>query len=379
MLWQTKIISSGFEKIEIAGLSTRIILSSSGSFITYIKLPGGTSFRLGSAFDPKYPKDVNSSSNTNTIAAKLGCGIGVLDLNTIFLHTGILSQDIYYVLGGVNLFYQKGDSVFYQNVLKRKPVPRGSLWYGQPLYFFMQDTSGHFSIDSLAPDSEESFLPNLNIAVSGRPVLLDGTKLDLYTPLTNNGLSPAEYFFLEDGRDARHLVKLPHVKDKEGEKHFLGMEYFSQKPEQLLRARQGLASTIPYKEGLFNKDDLESGLYACYPDSRRWELDLKHSKIYFPYGLDKNIYSHNVLAVDWSGNAYLLQFHGKSGQEGVTIEQLQNKLQDLKIRSAIVTSNGLDVFVYDARHNKYFSCSRKLDDVLAQKDRPAQHLLIVHE
>ncbi|GBR75979.1 hypothetical protein NO2_0599 [Candidatus Termititenax persephonae] len=377
---QAKTIGFGFEKTKTNDLAAEI-LSNTIPFITSLKLPAGTGFRLGSVFDPNYPKNVNSSSGTNTMAAELGRGIRITDLNTISKLTGLNPQKINYVLGGTNLFWQKVDTVFYRNDWQGKNIPSESLWYDQPLCFFRQDTSGHFNMDILKPCSGKIDFPSdLNIAVSGRPLLLGGVKLDLYTPLTNNGLSPAEYFFLEDGRDARHLVKLPQVKDKEREKHFLGMEYFSQNPEQLAAARLGLPVIIPYKKDLFNIKNLYCGLRKCYPEhSRRWEVDEKRAEVHFPDGLDKNKYPHNVLAVDKNDNAYLMQFHGKPGQEGLTIEELQNYLLDFKMHSAIVTSNGLDVFVYDVRRNKYFSRSRGLADVLARRDRLAQHLLFVYE
>jgi hypothetical protein len=361
MLLQTKIISFGFAEAEKDGLSSQRLPHTEPP-ITLLKLNAGSGFRLGSAVDPQYPRDVNSASGTNIAAAELGHGIPVTDLNAIFKYTGIVPPKIHYVLGGTNLFWQKADAVYYQNKFYRKPISFESRWHSQPLYFFSQDSSGQFGINLFKPYlGKPSFPPDLNIAVSGRPVLLNGKKLDLYNPLASNGLSPAEYFFLEDDRDARHLVKLPIIKDKEGEKHFLGMEYFKENPEQLIAARQSLPITISYKDKmeLFDAEEIKLGLLSCYPAvPQRWQLDTKRAEIYFPSGLDKNKYPHNVLAVDGQNNAYFIQFHGLSGRQGVTIEELQSNLLDLKldIQAALITSNGLDVFLYDVRNRLYFSC-----------------------
>ncbi|MDR1323171.1 MAG: hypothetical protein LBK68_01910 [Candidatus Margulisbacteria bacterium] len=379
MLLQTKIIS-GFSNVMEAGLWSKKY-TFNGVDITVLQLEPQKGFWLGSAIDPKFPQDVNSFNDTNTIAARIGHGIRVTDLSAISEYTNIVPLKILYVLGGTNLFFQKADVVFYQNKYYHKPIDPNSRWYNLPLCFFWQDRSGHFGINLLKPHSGKiNFSSDLNIAASGRPVLLNGVKLDLYQPLTSNGFSPAEYFFLEDSRDARHLVKLPKVKDnsKERNKYFLGMEDFGENSELLIAAREGLPITIPYKKESFNTEDLYDGLQQCY-SSERWQLDTERAEVHFPHGLDKNKYPHNVLAVDWSNNACLIQFHSKSGQEGVTIEELQDYLVKLNIKSAIVTSNGLDVFVYDVQRNKYFSHSRDLNNVLAKKDRPAQHLLFIYE
>jgi hypothetical protein len=387
MLLQTKIINGFFSTAETGLCSKTYLLN--GLDITMIQLAPRTGFWLGSVVDPQYTGiqdrlDLARGTNKALLNYLNNYGIRLTDLDAIQINTDVESAKIRYVFGGTNLFWQNADAVFYQNKYDRKTLSPQSPWYGKPLYYFTQDKSGDFNLDLL---DENNFPEDLNIAVSGRPVLLAGETLNLYKPLAN-GLSPLEHFFLEKG-DPRHLVRLPRLKkpasskDEQDEDFFLGFEYFWQNPAQLLEARQGQPITLYYNPKLFSPAALLNNTdnygLPCWYASNQYELDLEHGTVYFPRGLDRGKYSHNVLAIDWNNNAYIIQFHGKSGQKGPTIEELQDYLIELNIKSAIVTSNGLDVFVYDARNNCYFSHSREYSDVVARKDRLAQHLLFVHE
>ena len=400
---QKKIISDGFK---VHGLN---IFRENGFVITAIKIDKNSNTFFGSAANSamlKIEDQLSGIQCTNKTFARFHkYGIPIMNLdstdnniasinnNSIRAATGIARERISYVFGGTNLFWHNADSVFFRNQIEgkyyRKKIPADSLWYDKPLYYFYQIETGEANIELFQNSSaifnpKEYFMDSIvNIAVSGRPILLNGHALNLYM-LLNNGLTPAEHFFLEKG-DLRHLLPMVRLEyfdsnEQENKTFYLGMKeirekkniginYIREKEEPLL---------CNYDINLFSREIMEQELSIRYPDTP-YELDYKKGRVYFSKGLPKAIYPHNVLGVDIAGNSYLVQFHGESAWTGPTIEYMQSTLIELGIHSAIVTSNGLDVFLYDVRNSLYYSQSRNLEDVLAQKDRPSQHLMFIYQ
>ncbi|MDR2430852.1 MAG: hypothetical protein LBD99_01135 [Candidatus Margulisbacteria bacterium] len=149
-------------------------------------------------------------------------------------------------------------------------------------------------------------------------------------------------------------------------------------------AVSGRPVVLPYAAERFReKDLLEQGTNYGIPSTydSAFRLDTARSAIIFPQGLRRAVYPHNVLAVDDRHNAYLVRFHGRSVLKGPAIEDMQGWLRQNipAIQAALVTSNGEDVFLFDARERLYYSESRSLDSILANETRRCQHLLFVYE
>ena len=394
---QNKIISDGFEKNGLENFKLK-----NGLIITALKIAKNSNTFLGSVEDSNYLKIedrfTSGEGGNKKLAGLHEYGIPITSLdytdkqdrnsNNIQAITGIARERISYVSGGTNLFWHDADSVFFQDKYYRKRLPESSFWFDKPLYYFFQTQAGEANIELFKKLAcvyrPEEYFKNtgINIAVSGRPILLKGQVLDLYQPL-ENGLTPAEHFYLERG-DYQHLFKLlrlDYYEDERKEAFYLGLkELKEQKSIGIKYIREGLESiSFGYDTGLFSREKIEKELASRYANTRYW-LDDENGRVNFPQGLPKAAYPHNVLGVDIAGNTYLIQFHGKSASIGPTIEEMQSVLKDeLGMYSALVTSNGLDVFLYDVRNSLYYSTSRSLEKVLAQKDRPSQHLMFVYE
>jgi hypothetical protein len=391
---QIKIISDGFKThgIEHFKLENDLV-------VTSLKLEKNSNTFFGSATDSNYfeiENELDGNKGANKTLENLyeyGMPITSLDntdnninnSNNIQSVTGIARERISHVFGGTNLYWHYADSVFFRDNYYRKIIPAESSWYDKPLYYFFQSQNGNAEIALLnklaCVHRPEEYFKNagVNIAVSGRPILLNGRSLNLYK-LLENGLTPAQHFYLEKG-DNQHVFKLLRLEyiNQEGKEDafYLGRDALTEKSTAEIRQiREGLTSvTFSYDTDLFDREKIEKGLFERYND---WPYQVGNGVVTFPEGLPKAAYPHNVLGVDFTGNAYLIQFHGKSGLTGPTIEEMQSVLEERDIYSAIVTSNGFDVFLYDLRNSLYYSTSRNLEKVLAQKDRPSQNLMFIY-
>ena len=379
-------IKEGFQKISAPGLSSFQYITKCGLDIVWLTINKNANIFIGSVFDPKYEDiqdDVYLYGGTSQVMENLSqYGIRATDLNAIQTHSGIGLERILAVFGGTNLFWLYADFVYFQNGFHMKNVPNNSLWYGKQYYCFYQTKTGQSGIELMDIWKTQEHFREFNLAVSGRPILLDGLRPAIGETL-GNGLTLAEHFALEKG-DGRHLFDFPKVivknkkKDKY-EEYYFGMQQLSENRKLLADACVGESITIKYDNELFPLENLCNALH-CWASKHkyRYELDLKRGAVIFPDGLPRNVYPHNVLAVDQEQNIHFVQFHGKSGQEGPLIEDMQDELLRLGIRSAIVTSNGLDVFFHNVRDGLYKSQSRILSRVKALEDRPLQHLLFIY-
>lgn len=357
-------------------------LKNSKDKISFLKIINTRLINIASVHDERLKAHQNILdviNGTNNAINVINPGIHLLDIAQISTKTQIKPSKIMYVLGGTNLYWQPTESVFFQNQMYRSNINRSSRFYNKPLYYFMLNKYGHVEFLWFLSENNKIFADK-SIAISGKPVLIDGDIVNPASDILENDMNLLEYWCLEKG-DIRHLLWLPRVKDKKGEDSFLGFEYLRRHPELLVPAYLGKEIKIGFDIFKYRKEDLLNtkdfyGIPCVYKD-KEYKLNYERGEVVFKKGLKHSLYPHNVIARDFRNDLYFIQFHGRSGVQGPTLERLQKTLKKMNLRDAIITSNGADVFLYDVRNNLYYSQSRDWEKVKTQKDRKVQNLLVV--